>query len=74
MFPPYRPYYGHMTMSPDLYSANSRMMMSPDVYPPGGYLARPSNDQQPNINYLPSVSYSLDHLDRLDYQVTAHFL
>lgn len=58
-----------MTVSPDLYSANSRMMMSPDVYPPNGYLPRPSNDQHPSNNYLPSVSYSLDHLDRLDYQV-----
>ncbi|KAM7410747.1 hypothetical protein PAMA_020945 [Pampus argenteus] len=62
------PYYGHMTMSPDMYSANSRMMMSPDVYPPNGYVSRGSNDQHPGNNYLPSVSYSLDHLDRLDYQ------
>ncbi|XP_035499701.1 uncharacterized protein LOC118316223 isoform X2 [Scophthalmus maximus] len=62
------PYYGHMTMSPDLYPANSQMMMSPDVYPPNGYLGRSSNDQHPGNNYLPSVSYSLDHLDRLDYQ------
>lgn len=45
------------------------MLMSPDVYPPNGYTARASNEQHPNNNYLPSVSYSLDHLDRLDYQV-----
>ncbi len=67
--PLHRPYYGHMTVSPDLYSANSHMMMSPDVYPPNGYLPRSSNDQHLGNNYLPSVSYSLDHLDRLDYQV-----
>ncbi|XP_019118866.1 uncharacterized protein LOC109139484 isoform X1 [Larimichthys crocea] len=63
------PYYGHMTVSPDLYSTSSRMMMSPDIYPPNGYLPRLSNDQHPGHTYLPSVSYSLDHLDRLDYQV-----
>ncbi|XP_031694807.1 uncharacterized protein LOC116377338 isoform X1 [Anarrhichthys ocellatus] len=63
------PYYGHMTMSPDLYSTNSHMMMSPNVYSPNGYLPRSSNDQHPGNSYLPSVSYSLDHLDRLDYQV-----
>ncbi|XP_070825671.1 uncharacterized protein [Chaetodon trifascialis] len=63
------PYYGHMTVSPDLYSANSHMMISSDVYQPNGYLPRSSNDQQLGNNYLPSVSYSLDHLDRLDYQV-----
>ncbi|KAG7519852.1 hypothetical protein JOB18_017331 [Solea senegalensis] len=61
-------YYGHMTMSPDLYSTNSRMMMSSDMYPPNGFLSRPSSDQHPGHSYLPSVSYSLDHLDRLDYQ------
>ncbi|XP_074537922.1 uncharacterized protein LOC141799558 [Halichoeres trimaculatus] len=61
------PYYSHMTVSPDLYSASSRMMMSPDVYPPNGYLTR-SNEQQLGHSYLPSVSYSLDHLDRLDFQ------
>ncbi|XP_014824033.1 PREDICTED: uncharacterized protein LOC106904275 isoform X1 [Poecilia mexicana] len=61
-------YYGHMTVSPDPYPANSHMMMSPDVYPPNGYLPTASNDQHPGNNYLPSVSYSLDHLDRLDYQ------
>lgn len=59
-----------MTVSPDLYPANSHMMMSPDVYPPNGYMSRPSSGQQPGTTYLPSVSYSLDHLDRLDYQVT----
>lgn len=69
LLPLRRPYYGHMTMSPDVYSANSRMMMSPDVYQPNGYLPRSSNDQHPGNSYLPSVSYSLDHLDRLDYQV-----
>uniref|UniRef100_A0A3Q3EJY1 Serine/arginine repetitive matrix protein 1-like n=1 Tax=Labrus bergylta TaxID=56723 RepID=A0A3Q3EJY1_9LABR len=67
LLPLHRPYYGHMTVSPDLYTANSRMMMSPDGYAPNGYLAR-SNDQHPGNSYLPSVSYSLDHLDRLDYQ------
>ncbi|KAF3860954.1 hypothetical protein F7725_001209 [Dissostichus mawsoni] len=61
------PYYGHMAVSPDLYSANSHMMMS-DVYPPNGYLPISSNDQHQGNSYLPSVSYSLDHLDRLDYQ------
>ena len=69
LLPLHRPYYGHMTMSPDIYSANSHMMMSPDVYQPNGYLPRSSNDQHPGNSYLPSVSYSLDHLDRLDYQV-----
>ncbi|TKS65868.1 PDZ domain-containing protein 4 [Collichthys lucidus] len=44
-------------------------MMSPDIYPPNGYLPRLSNHQHPGNTYLPSVSYSLDHLDRLDYQV-----
>ncbi|XP_054879870.1 uncharacterized protein LOC129354423 isoform X2 [Poeciliopsis prolifica] len=60
-------YYGHMTVTPDPYPANSHMI-SPDVYPPNGYLPTASNDQHPGNNYLPSVSYSLDHLDRLDYQ------
>ncbi|XP_069383703.1 uncharacterized protein [Paralichthys olivaceus] len=62
------PYYGHMTVSPDLYSTNSRMMIPPDVYAPSGYPPRSSNDQHPGSSYLPTVSYSLDHLDRLDYQ------
>ncbi|KAF7646915.1 hypothetical protein LDENG_00180710 [Lucifuga dentata] len=57
-------YYSHLTVSPDLYSAN--VIMSPDIYPPNSCLPRPS--QHPGSNYLPSVSYSLDHLDRLDYQ------
>lgn len=48
----------------------SHMMGPPDVYPPSAYLPRPPNDQHTN-NYLPSVSYSLDHLDRLEYQVTS---
>lgn len=65
--PLHRPYYGHMT--PELYATGGHMLMSPDVYPPNGYAARASSDQHPNNNYLPSVSYSLDHLDRLDYQV-----
>ncbi|XP_037335504.2 uncharacterized protein LOC119222746 [Pungitius pungitius] len=60
-------YYGHMAASPDPYS-NDHMMMPPNVYPPNGYLARSSNEQHLGDNYLPSVSYSLDHLDRLDYQ------
>lgn len=63
-----RPYYGQVT-SPDLYPANNHLMGPPDVYPPSAYLPRPPNDQ--HTNYLPSVSYSLDHLDRLDYQVTS---
>ncbi|KAM4563763.1 uncharacterized protein PAE49_011757 [Odontesthes bonariensis] len=62
------PYYGHLAVSPDLYSANSHMMMSPDVYAPNGYLPTSSNNQHPGSNYLPSVSYSLDHLDQLEYQ------
>ncbi|XP_038134280.1 uncharacterized protein LOC119778911 [Cyprinodon tularosa] len=60
-------YYGHMTVSPEPYPANSHMMLSSDVYPTN-YLPTASNDQHPGNNYLPSVSYSLDHLDRLDYQ------
>uniref|UniRef100_A0A1A8JIL8 Uncharacterized protein n=2 Tax=Nothobranchius kuhntae TaxID=321403 RepID=A0A1A8JIL8_NOTKU len=59
-------YYGHMTVSPDLYPTNSHLMMSPDVYSPSGYLPTPLSHQHPG--YLPTVSYSLDHLDRLDYQ------
>ncbi|XP_068199060.1 uncharacterized protein [Antennarius striatus] len=62
------PYYGHMAASPDLYPTHGHMMMSSDVYPPNGYLARSSDDHLTNSHYLPSVSYSLDHLDRLDYQ------
>ncbi|XP_029013505.1 uncharacterized protein LOC114859484 isoform X2 [Betta splendens] len=62
------PYYGHMTMTPDLYPTSGHMMMPPDVYPPNGYLSRASNEQPPGGGYLPTVSYSLDHLDRLDYQ------
>lgn len=58
-----------MTLSPDIYSASSHMMMPPDVYPPNGYLPR-LNEQHLGNNFLPSVSYSLDHLDRLDYQVS----
>lgn len=49
----------------------SHLMGPPDVYPPSAYLPRPPSDQHPNSNYLPSVSYSLDHLDRLEYQVTS---
>ncbi|XP_029993845.1 uncharacterized protein LOC115421966 [Sphaeramia orbicularis] len=63
------PFYGHMPVSPDLYSPSTHMMIPPDVYPSNGYLSRGSGDQQhPANSYLPSVSYSLDHLDRLDYQ------
>lgn len=65
----HRTYYGHMTVSPDLYPASGHMMMSPDVYQLNGYLPTPSNEQHQGSSYLPSVSYSLDHLDRLDYQV-----
>ncbi|XP_051914716.1 uncharacterized protein LOC127596363 isoform X1 [Hippocampus zosterae] len=36
-----------------------------------GYLSRGSTSQHHTTNYLPNVSYSLDHLDRLDYQVPA---
>lgn len=50
-------------------------MMGPaDVYPPSAYLPRAPNDQHSTSNYLPSVSYSLDHLDRLEYQVTSVLL
>lgn len=59
----HRPYYGQVTMS--------HMMGPPDVYPPSAYLPQPPNNQHANNNYLPSVSYSLDHLDRLEYQVTS---
>lgn len=59
-----------MTMSPDLYPASNHMMGPADVYPPSAYLPQPANEQHTNNNYLPSVSYSLDHLDRLDFQVT----
>ncbi|XP_029975361.1 uncharacterized protein LOC115408651 [Salarias fasciatus] len=62
------PYYSHMTVSPEMYPASTRSMMPSDVYPPNGYLPRPSSEQHPANSYLPSVSYSLDHLDRLDYQ------
>lgn len=62
-----------MTVSPEPYPANSHMMLSSDVYPTN-YLPTASNDQHPGNNYLPSVSYSLDHLDRLDYQVVLGFL
>lgn len=63
-----------MTASPDLYSNDDAMMMPPNAYPTNGYLARSSNEQHPGDNYLPSVSYSLDHLDRLDYQVIGSIL
>lgn len=59
----HRPYYGQVTMS--------HMMGPPDVYPPSAYLPQPPNNQHTNNSYLPSVSYSLDHLDRLEYQVTS---
>lgn len=68
----HRPYYGQVTMSADVYPASSHMMGPPDVYPPSAYLPRAPNEQHTNNNnYLPSVSYSLDHLDRLEYQVTS---
>lgn len=69
--PSCRPYYGQVTMSPDLYPASNHLMGPADVYPPSAYLPRPANDQRTNNNYLPSVSYSLDHLDRLEFQVTS---
>jgi len=50
------------------------MMMSPDVYTPNGYLPTSSNNQHLGNSYLPSVSYSLDHLDRLEYQVSLVFI
>ncbi|TNM86605.1 hypothetical protein fugu_006835 [Takifugu bimaculatus] len=62
------PYYGQVTMSPDLYPASNHMMGPADVYLPSAYLPRPANEQHTNNNYLPSVSYSLDHLDRLEFQ------
>lgn len=72
--PPHSHYYGHMTASPDLYSTNGHLIISPDIYPPNGYLPRLSGDQRTGSNYLPSVSYSLDHLDTLDYQVVYFIL
>ncbi|XP_077410572.1 uncharacterized protein LOC144040328 [Vanacampus margaritifer] len=48
--------------------ADNNALMSPDTYPTNGYLSRGSSTQHHTTNYLPSVSYSLDHLDRLDYQ------
>lgn len=59
----HRPYYGQVTMS--------HMMGPADGYPPSAYLPRAASDQHSTNNYLPSVSYSLDHLDRLEYQVTS---
>lgn len=58
-------------MSPDLYSANNHMMRPPDIYLPSAYLPPPHNELHTGSSYLPSVSYSLDHLDRLEFQVTS---
>lgn len=59
-------------MPPDLYPASGHMLGAADVYPPSAYLPRPAHAQHANShNYLPSVSYSLDHLDRLEFQVTS---
>ncbi|KAM8829617.1 uncharacterized protein ACB058_018161 [Synchiropus picturatus] len=63
-----RPYYGHVTMPADMYPGNNRMMVTHDIFPTNGYMSRGSNEQHQPTNYLPSVSYSLDHLDRLEYQ------
>uniref|UniRef100_A0A3P9IF89 Uncharacterized protein n=1 Tax=Oryzias latipes TaxID=8090 RepID=A0A3P9IF89_ORYLA len=62
------PYYGHMSVSPDLYPASNHMLMQPEVYSSNGYMPTSSDERHPCNSYLPSVSYSLDHLDRLDYQ------
>ncbi|KAM3872273.1 uncharacterized protein ACN63O_003561 [Diretmus argenteus] len=59
---------GPYFVSPDLYPANSHMMMAPEFYQSNGYLPSLSPDQHLANSYLPSVSYSMDHLDRLDYQ------
>lgn len=69
-FPLNRPYYGHMSVSPDLYPASNHMLMQPEVYSSNGYMPTSSDERHPCNSYLPSVSYSLDHLDRLDYQVS----
>ncbi|XP_054654949.1 uncharacterized protein LOC129194064 [Dunckerocampus dactyliophorus] len=52
---------GHFydNMASNVYAANT-VMMSPDTYP--------TSQHHHGSNYLPSVSYSLDHLDRLDCQ------
>ncbi|XP_077577835.1 uncharacterized protein LOC144199831 [Stigmatopora nigra] len=52
----------------NMYATNDGLMMSPEIYPTNGYQFRGSNTQHHATNYLPSVSYSLDHLDRLDFQ------
>ncbi|KAM9828277.1 uncharacterized protein LOC133149984 isoform X2 [Syngnathus typhle] len=51
-----------------MYTGNDNLLMSPDIFPTNGYLSRGSRTQHHTTNYLPSVSYSLDHLDRLDDQ------
>ncbi|XP_061758573.1 uncharacterized protein LOC133554155 [Nerophis ophidion] len=50
----------------NVYAANNALV-SPDGYRTNGYLSRDPTSH--GSNYLPSVSYSLDHLDRLDSQV-----
>ncbi|XP_061621171.1 uncharacterized protein LOC133473516 isoform X2 [Phyllopteryx taeniolatus] len=52
----------------NMYTGNNALMMSQDIYPTNGYMSRGSSTQHHATNYLPGVSYSLDHLDRLDYQ------
>ncbi|KAK0146319.1 PDZ domain-containing protein 4 [Merluccius polli] len=59
-------YYGHVTRSPDLYS--DHMMMTPELCIANDYRPSMSADQPSANSYLPTISYSLDHLDRLDYQ------
>ncbi|KAJ3586056.1 hypothetical protein NHX12_012457 [Muraenolepis orangiensis] len=56
-----------MTRSPDMYSEH--MMMTPELCLANDYRPSMSADQPSANSYLPTVSYSLDHLDRLDYQV-----
>ncbi|XP_057686593.1 uncharacterized protein LOC130912485 [Corythoichthys intestinalis] len=52
----------------NIYATNNGLMMSPEIYPTNGYQFRGSSTQHHATNYLPSVSYSLDHLDRLDFE------
>ncbi|CAL8369977.1 unnamed protein product [Lota lota] len=60
-------YYGHMTRSPDMYS-DHMMMTTPELCLANDYPPSMSADQPSANSFMPTVSYSLDHLDRLDYQ------
>ena len=68
IFTLHRQYYGHMTRSPDMYS--DHMMMTPELCQANEYRPSMSDDQPSAHSYMSTVSYSLDHLDRLDYQVS----